>query len=170
MKAKLKNNREITIRPLSPQDEEKLFLMFSSMSYEALKWSKTPFSRSVIRDWIGNLSSIIALVVECDNSIIGLGFIQKFYHDRRKGVGDLTIYLHHSVHNLGLGSIIMEKLLKLAKKDRMHKIEHSIVLGNKAAIGLYKKFDFKIEGLIRESYMDTDGKYHDLVHMGLILE
>ena len=77
---------------------------------------------------------------------------------------------HHDFHHLGLGTIIMEKLLELARKDQMHKIEHSIVSGNKPAIGLYKKFDFKIEGLSRESFIDTEGRYLDLVNVGLILE
>lgn len=144
--------------------------MFSSMSKKALRWSRTPFTRDVIKDWIDNLSSSIALVVDCDDGIVGFGFIQKFRHVKRKGVGDLTIYLHHDFHHLGLGTIIMKKLLELARKDQMHKIEHSIVSGNKPAIGLYKKFDFKIEGLSRESFLDTNGKYHDLVNVGLILE
>lgn len=170
MKIKLKNNKDVIIRYLGLEDEEKLFLMFSSMSKKSLRWSRTPFTKFVIKDWIDNLPSLIALVVDYDNSIVGFGFIQKFRHVRRKGVGDLTIYLHHDFHHLGLGTIIMKKLLELARKDQMHKIEHSIVSGNKPAIGLYKKFDFKIEGLSRESFMDSRGKYHDLVNLGLILE
>jgi L-amino acid N-acyltransferase YncA len=170
LKIKLKNNKEVNIRSLNLKDEEKLFLMFSSMSKKALRWSNTPFTRAVIKHWIDNLPSLIALVVEYDNSIVGFGFIQKFRHLRRKGVGDLTIYLHHDFHHFGLGTIIMKKLLELARKDQMHKIEHSIVSGNKPAIGLYKKFDFKIEGLSRESFMDTEGRYLDLVNVGLILE
>ena len=144
--------------------------MFSSMSKKALRWSRTPFTMEIIQEWIDNLSNLIALVVEYNNDIVGFGFIQKFSHPRRIGLGDLTIYLHHNFHHLGLGTTIMKKLLELARKDQMHKIEHAIVSGNKAAIGLYKKFNFKIEGLIRESFRDTYGKYQDLVFMGLILE
>lgn len=169
-KLKLKNKNKVTIRYLNSEDEEKLFSMFSSTSDKALKWSRTPFTIDVIQDWISNLSHLIALVVDYDNRIVGFGFIKKFKHIRRKGVGDLTIYLHHNFHHLGLGTLIMEKLLDLARKDQMHKIEHSIVSENKAAIGLYEKFKFNNEGISRETFMDTDGKYHDLVHVGLILE
>jgi len=169
-KLKLKNKNKATLRSLNSEDGEKLFSMFSSTSDKALKWSRTPFTVDVIQEWISNLSHLIALVVEYENKIVGFGFIKKFQHIRRQGVGDLTIYLHHNFHHMGLGTMIMEKLLELARRDHMHRIEHSIVAKNIAALGLYKKFGFKTEGLSQESFMDNDGKYHDLVYVGLILD
>ena len=63
-----------------------------------------------------------------------------------------------------------KKLLELAEKERMHKMELQVVADNRAAIRLYEKFGFKIEGVSRESFLGNDGKYHDMLHMGLILK
>jgi putative acetyltransferase len=166
---KLKDGREVIIRFLKIEDKDKLFHTFSSMSDEALKWSMAP-SIDVIQRWIGNIKNLIPLVAEYKNKIIGYAAIYKIPHPRRKGVGELLIYLHQDFHNIGLGTVMMEKLLELAKKEGMHKIELEVVADNKVAIHLYKKFGFKIEGISKDSFFGSDGKYHDMIKMGSILD
>ncbi len=63
-----------------------------------------------------------------------------------------------------------KKLLLLAKKEKMHKIELDVIADNKNAIHLYENFGFQIEGVSKDSFYGSDGKYHDMVHMGLILK
>ena len=169
-KVKLKDGREVTIRFLTANDKEALFQMFSSMSSEALKWSMAPYTLEVIQRWINNIKNLIPLVAEYNNRIVGYASIYKFQHPRRKGIGDLAIYLHQDFHNVGLGTAMMKKLLQLAKEHKMHKLELYVVEDNKAAVTLYKKFGFKIEGISKDSFFGSDGKYHNILHTGLLLE
>jgi L-amino acid N-acyltransferase YncA len=167
---KLKNKKRVTLRFLNAEDKEKLFHMFSSMSKEALKWSNTPFTMDVIQEWIDDITNLIAIVVEYRKKIVGFGFIKKCQHVRREGVGDLTIYLHQDFQKIGLGTYISRNLLDQAKKENMHKIEHYIVAKNEAALYLYKKVGFEIEGVSSESFIDINGEYQDLIQLGLILK
>jgi RimJ/RimL family protein N-acetyltransferase len=167
---KLRDGREVTVRFLSAGDRDGLFQMFASMSEKALEWSMAPYTMDVIDRWIGNMSNLIPLVAEYDKKIVGYAVIYKYPHQRRKGVGDLAIYLHQDFHRVGLGTAMTEKLLELAKKERMHKIELTVVADNEIAENLYKKFGFKTEGVSRDSFLGFDGKYHEMVHMGLILD
>jgi len=169
-KVKLKDGREVTIRFLTANDKEALFQMFSSMSSEALKWSMAPYTLEVIQRWINNIKNLIPLVAEYNNRIVGYASIYKFQHPRRKGIGDLAIYLHQDFHNVGLGTAMMKKLLQLAKEHKMHKLELYVVEDNKVAVALYKKFGFKIEGISKDSFFGSDGKYHNMIHMGLLLK
>ena len=169
-RVKLKDGREVTIRFLTANDKEALFQMFSSMSSEALKWSMAPYTMEVIQRWINNIKNLIPLVAEYNNRIVGYASIYKFQHPRRKGIGDLAIYLHQDFHNVGLGTAMMKKLLQLAKEHKMHKLELYVVEDNKAAVALYKKFGFKIEGISKDSFFGSDGKYHNMIHMGLLLK
>jgi len=166
----LKDKREVTLRFLTVDDKNRLFQMFSRMSDEALRWSMAPYTIERIQRWISNIRNLISLVVEYKDKIVGYASISKFPHQRRKGVGDLAIYLHQDFHNVGLGTAMTKKLLQLAKRERMHKIELQVVADNRIAIHLYEKFDFKIEGVSRDSFLGHDGKYHNMIHMGLILE
>jgi len=165
---KLKDGREVTVRFLVLENKERLE-MFSSMSDEALKWGMPPYTREVIERWINNLPNLIPLVAEYNNNIIGYASIYKYPHPRRKGVGDLAMYLHQDFHNVGLGTAMLIRLLELAKKDKMHKVILHVIAYNKVALYLYEKFGFKVEGIMQDSYFGADKKYHDEIVMGIIL-
>jgi RimJ/RimL family protein N-acetyltransferase len=70
---------------------------------------------------------------------------------------------------VGLGTAMLTKLIELAKKERLHRIGLSVIVDNKRAINLYRKFGFKIEGVMKDAYFGEDGKYHDELVMGLLL-
>ena len=169
-KLKLRDGREVTVRFLAEKDRVELFQMFSSMSEKALEWGMAPYTMEVIERWIKNIQNLISLVAEHNNRIVGYASILKFPHPRRKGVGDQLIYLHQDFHSVGLGTAMMEKLLQLAKKESMHKIELTVVADNKIALHLYNKLGFQTEGISKDSFFGSDGKYHDMIKMGLILD
>jgi len=169
-KFKLKDNREITVRLLAADDKVGLFQMFSSMSEEALEWSMAPYTMDVVQRWVTNIHNLIPLVAEHNRTIVGYASIYKFPHQRRKGVGDLLIYLHQDFHNAGLGTVMMKRLLQLAKKEKMHKIEVGVVKDNVVAIHLYENFGFRTEGVSKDSFYGRDREYHTMVHMGLQLD
>ena len=141
----LKDGREVIVRPLTVEDKDGLFQMFSSMSDKALKWSMAPYTMEVIERWMSNLKNLIVLVAEWNNRIVDYAMIYKFLHPRRRGVGDLAIYVHQDFHNVGLGTAMMKKLLQLAQKEGMHKIELYVVEDNIVAIHLYKKSASKLK-------------------------
>lgn len=166
---KLRDGRLVTLRFLNFEDKDSLFQCFSSMSDEALEWSMAPYTMDRIQRWIDSIQSRIPLVAEFENKIVGYAGIYKFAQPRRKGIGDLAIYLHQDFHNVGLGTAMTEKLIELARREEMHKIELQVVADNTIAIHLYEKFSFKVEGMSEDSFLGPDGEYHDMVHMGLVL-
>lgn len=166
---KLRDGRRVTLRFLSFEDRDSLYECFSAMSDEALEWSMAPYAIDRIQRWIDSIENRIPLVAEFGNKIVGYATIYKFPQPRRKGVGDLAIYLHQDFHNVGLATAMIEKLLELARIEAMHKIELQVVADNTVAIHLYERFNFNVEGISEDSFLGSDGEYHDMVHMGLIL-
>lgn len=152
------------------EDKEKLVKMYESLSDEAVRWGMPPYTRERIEVWLSNLQSLIFLVAFYDDRIVGDTHIYKLPHRRRKGTGDLVIYLHQDFLNVGLGTAMVTKLIELAKKEGLHRIGLSVIADNKPAISLYEKFGFKIEGVMKDTYFGEDRKYHDELVMGLILE
>jgi RimJ/RimL family protein N-acetyltransferase len=45
-----------------------------------------------------------------------------------------------------------------------------VVADNNPAIHLYEKFGFNVEGIMSDSYFGDDGRYHDEIVIGLVLE
>lgn len=83
-----------------------------------------------IHRWIGDIQNLIPLVAEYRGKIVGYATINKFAHPRRKEVSDLELYLHQNFHDVGLGTAMTKKLLRLARREEMHKIELQVVVEN----------------------------------------
>jgi len=168
-KANLKDSRVVTLRFLTVDDKDELFRMFSSMSDEALEWIGAPYTMDSILKWINNIQNLIPLVAEYHSRIVGYAGIAKSPTLRKKGIADFAVYLHQDFHNVGLGTAMTGKILELARKEKVHRIGLGVVEGNKIALHLYEKFGFQIEGVSKDAFYGHDGKYHNIVQMGLIL-
>jgi len=166
---RLKDGREVKVRFLILEDKEKLVEMFASLSDEAVRWGMPPYTREMIERWMSNMQNIIALIAEYRNRIVGYASVYKFPHPRRRGIGDLVMYLHQDFHNVGLGKAMLGHLLELARKEGMHRIGLHVIADNRIAVHLYEKFGFKVEGVMKDSYLGADGRYHDELVMGIIL-
>jgi len=167
---RLKDGRTVVLRDFRIEDKEKLVEMYESLSNDALRWALPPYTRQLIERWLNNVPNLIIQVALHDDRIIGHAQILKFRHPRRRGTGDLLIYLHQDIHNVGLGTAMLTKLLKQARKEELHKLNLYVIAENEQAIRLYEKFGFKIEGVKKEAYLGEDRRYHDELVMGLILQ
>ena len=135
---KTKDGRTVVLRFLVREDKKGLVEFFASMSAKALEWGMPPYTDEVVDRWISNLENMIALVAIYDKLIAGYAMISKGTRERRKGVGDLAMYLHQDFQNAGLGTAVLSRLLSLAKKEGLHRIGLHVIADNKIAIHLYE--------------------------------
>ena len=143
--------------------------MYSSLSPATIRWGMPPYDQEVVDRWLGNLRNLIALVAIHNDEIVGHAQIYRFPHKRRKGVGDLLIYIHQDFQHLGLGTQMLTRLLETAKRRKLHKVNLEVAAENESALHLYKRLCFEVEGTSKDSYFGEDKKYHDLLIMGLVL-
>ena len=169
-KVKLKDGREVTIRPLTPEDSDKIFTMFTAMSEEALRWGMPPYTRERIETWMSKIENLIILGAEHDQRLIGYAQIEKETHPRRKGMAELAVYLRQGYHGAGLGTLITQILLEKAREQGVHKVNIGTVDENEAAIRLFTKLGFEKEGRMRDCFYGEDRRYRDIIVMGLILD
>lgn len=168
-KVMLRNSREVTLRLLKPDDRDRLLLMFSTMSAKALEWGMPPYTGETIDRWISNIERSIPLVAIIDEKIVGFAAIYRHSHSRSRGVADFGIYVHQDYHNLGLGTIMSERALSIAEDQGLHRVFLHVVEDNTAAVHLYKKLGFAVEGIMQEAYYGADGRYHNLLVMAILL-
>jgi ribosomal protein S18 acetylase RimI-like enzyme len=104
-----------------------------------------------------------------DNTVIGWCDITSlnrpvFSHAGSLGIGILKEFRGH-----GIGKALMKQALELAHKKGLTRIELTVREDNQRAIGLYKTFNFKIEGIHQKSIL-IDGDHHNQVFMALLFE
>ncbi|MFX3618689.1 MAG: N-acetyltransferase family protein [Sporolactobacillus sp.] len=67
---------------------------------------------------------------------------------------------------LGIGTNLLREALHWADANRIKKIALSVLETNDHAIKLYNKFDFKIEGILKNDKLLSDGKFYHTILMG----
>ena len=165
----LKNGSALSLEMYRPEDKETLVTMYASMSPEAIKWGLPPYDRARIEYWNSDLTNNITLIARLEERIVGHLRLFRIPFERRKGVGEVLIYVHQDFQNLGLGTRMMRKAIELAKEQGFHRIGLTVVADNHSAIKVYEKVGFKKEGIARETFYGDDHRYHDEVEMGILL-
>ena len=110
---------------------------------------------------------IIGLVNDSVVSVAQIGCMQRkrIIHN-----SELAISVKKQYWNLGIGSAMMEKLLRFANNhDLIKNIGLGVKADNDKAIKLYEKFGFSKIG-VHKDYFNINGVYHDLILMDLNLD
>jgi len=115
------------------------------------------------------MENVVALIAVDGDRVAGYAGLRKFSHPRRRGNSDYVIYLHQDYHNIGLSTAMTRRIVEIAREEGLHRIGLSVVADNEIAIRVYEKVGFVVEGVLRDAFFGDDGRYHDEVHMGLIL-
>jgi L-phenylalanine/L-methionine N-acetyltransferase len=100
------------------------------------------------------------LVAEVDGRVVGLAGLE-VGQGRRRHTGYLGMFVHDDYQGRGIGSALMAVLVDLAENWLgLVRLELEVYTDNAAAIHLYEKFGFAVEGTKRK-YALRQGSYVD---------
>src|SRR5207244_4108303 len=139
----LKDGRSVRLATYRPEDKEALVSMYASMSPEAIKWGLPPYDRPRIERWTTDLTNNITLLARLEERIVGHLQLFRIPFERRKGVGEVFIYIHQDFQNIGLGTMMMKRAIELAKERGFHRLGLTVVSDNHIAIKDYEKVGVK---------------------------
>jgi putative acetyltransferase len=109
------------------------------------------------------------VAVAGDGRVIGLLALQ-VGGGRTAHAGHIGMMVHPDFHNQGVGSALMKATVDLADNWlNLARLDLQVYTDNAAAIHLYKKFGFEIEGTLRR-YAFRDGEYVDSYTMARVRE
>jgi ribosomal protein S18 acetylase RimI-like enzyme len=83
--------------------------------------------------------------------------------------GVLGVALLPPLRGQGVGRRLIARTLEAARAYGLSRVELTVRENNRNAIALYKKFGFETEGIKRNA-LKIDGRYENLVLMGLLFE
>ncbi|MEG2740329.1 GNAT family N-acetyltransferase [Clostridium sp.] len=175
-KCTTKIGNEVVARTPIPSDAEEMIKYFNVVGGESenLMFGKDEFKLSVEQEQeyikaINEESTSRMILITFENKIIGVGQIVS---ERRKRVAhnsSLSLSVKKEHWSDGVGSLIMDELIKFAKNNGVTKnINLSVNSKNYRGIGLYKKFDFSEIGTHKNN-IQIDGKYYDEILMDLYI-
>ena len=110
------------------------------------------------------------MLVACvKGEIVGMGGLDLFPKSpRRRHAGHIGLAVHDKWHAKGVGTALMQALIDVADNWlNLSRIELTVFTDNRAALKLYKKLGFVIEGT-HKKYAFRDGKYADVYGMARV--
>lgn len=121
------------------------------------------------RKWekqLANLSdNFYFFVATQESQIVGQLSIAICTNQRRRHVAEFGMAVHDGYVRKGIGSKLITAMLELSDNWlNLRRLELTVFCDNEAAIALYQKFGFNIEGRSSE-YAFRQGQYADVFHM-----
>ena len=113
-----------------------------------------------------NPESAYYLVAIIDQRVVGMANIDTFPNrPRRKHAGAIGICVHEEWQGKGVGAALMHAILDLADNWlNLTRIELEVFSDNEAAIHLYERFGFEVEGTLRQ-HAFRNGQFVDSAMM-----
>ena len=110
------------------------------------------------------LSKGFPVIVATENDIlVGFGYYSEFrFREAYKFTVEHSVYAHQNHIGKGIGKLILEALIKLAKDQKLHTMIGVIDSENQSSIDFHKKFGFEIVGTIKESGYKFDRWLHSV--------
>ena len=169
----IKDGEEIVLRCLRADEAETVLEGFKKLSGETRFLSQYPEEINVTaeqeREFIEmNNSDKAKLLI---GAFVGgqyagnCYFAGKTVTRRTAHRAGLGIAIFQQFSGRGLGTVMLEKLLKEAKRAGFEQMELDVVSGNERAIGLYKKLGFAECGRIPDGMRFDDGTSFDRITM-----
>ncbi len=116
-----------------------------------------------------NTDSVYYLVGIIEGRIIGMAHVATFPNrPRRSHAGAIGISVHADWQGKGVGKELMRAIVNLAENWlNLKRLELEVYADNEAAIRLYERFGFEVEGRLRQ-HAFRDGQFVDSIVMGRI--
>lgn len=110
-------------------------------------------------------ANAVQLVAELDGKVVGILGLHLEQNPRRRHSAGIGMAVHDEFQGRGIGSALVAAALDLADNWLgLQRIELQVFVDNAAAVHLYKKFGFEIEGTLRDFAL-RDGAYVDAYAM-----
>jgi acetyltransferase len=146
----LKNNTQVLLRPIKPEDEERFNEFMKSLSLESMRFRFFNLIKEMSHETLTRYCNLdydreIAVVAELQNNnkpIIGA--VRLIIEPGGKS-GEFAVLVGDKWQGLGLGSKLMDLLVEIAHDVRVDKIFGYVIASNYKMLNMCKKKGFEIE-------------------------
>ena len=166
----LQDGTEAWLRPLRPEDRDRLYAFFKQLPTRDRRYFKHDVSqREVITNWCRNIDydkvlPILAVVKEDDHErIVADATLHTEQHGWATHVAKIRCVISKGWRKKGLALIMLREVYDRAVMRGIQKIQAEIRDDNTQAIALIRRLGFKKEAVLKKHAMDMQGKLHDMI-------
>jgi len=162
----LKNGQRIMFRFLNAQDREGLLKLFQEAPEEDTRFLKQNVKdEKLINYWVDHINyqkvlPLVAVNME-DNSLVADATLHRGKH-ASKHIGEIRIFVSRSFRNQGLGSLMLDELINLAKLENVQILKAEVLTDHKGVMKAFKSKGFDLKCILDDFFLRKDGMTHDV--------
>ncbi|HEL1635639.1 GNAT family N-acetyltransferase [Streptococcus suis] len=112
----------------------------------------------------------LCLLAKVGSEVVGAISVKSSKQFRISHIGNIFIAVKKACWGHGLGTILLEEVLHWAEEmDVLKRLELTVQVRNQAAVHLYQKLGFNIEGTQIRGARTDEGEWLDLYYMGKLI-
>ena len=169
---------ELLIREAEPKDAAELVTFLNCVSLETDFTSldgdgilSTSEEMEIFLDKQASSDNQITLLAFLNDKIAGIVNITADQRKRVRHIGDLFIVIGKRYWNNGLGNLLLEEVIEWAQASGiLRRLQLTVQTRNQAAVHLYQKHGFIIEGSQERGAYIEEGKFIDVYLMGKLID
>lgn len=170
---KTKDGSLVVLRPLVPEDREKLVAMFAGLpeaDRRLLKHDVT--NRELVASWAEHVDHerVFALVAQLDEEIVADATLHRNPGTAMRHVGEVRIVIGRRMQGKGLGMIMLEELLAIADKLGLEQLQALVPVGAGIPHRAFEAAGFRQEAVFKDYFKTADGLYCDVAVLFLVLK
>lgn len=113
----------------------------------------------------------LCLLAKNGSEVIGAISVKSSRQFRINHIGDIFIAVKKAYWGHGIGSILLDEVISWAEEmELLKRLELTVQIRNQAAVHLYQKFGFEIEGTQQRGARTDEGEWLDLYYMGKLID
>jgi L-amino acid N-acyltransferase YncA len=110
------------------------------------------------------------IVATIEDIVVGFGYYSEFrFREAYKFTVEHSVYVAPDEHGKGIGKVLLQNLIDLAKQQKLHTMIAVIDSENENSITFHQQFGFATVGNVKESGFKFDRWLHSVI-MQLMLE
>ena len=169
---------ELLIREAEPNDAAELVAFLNRVSLETDFTSLdgdgillTSEEMEIFLNKQASSDNQITLLAFLNDKIAGIVNITADQRKRVRHIGDLFIVIGKKYWNNGLGSFLLEEVIEWAQASGiLRRLQLTVQTRNRAAVHLYQKYGFIIEGRQERGAYIEEGEFIDVYLMGKLID
>jgi hypothetical protein len=162
-------NKEAVIREAKEEDFPSIWKLFRKVVGEGeftsnIRTETLPDKHEYSHNEEDDKKKFITVVCEVEQQIVGYVSVEESVWELSQHAGELGIAVLPQFRGVGVGSALLDSVLKAASEKGFKKVNLSVFHTNRYAISLYKRFGFKKVGRKKKQFC-LNGKYVDEIIM-----
>ena len=108
----------------------------------------------------------LMMIAEIDGKLVGnSGIYPVGPYDRLKHKANFGVSIKKAYWGMGIGTIILNRMLMIAKEAGYEMMNLEVIEGNASAIRMYERYGFHLFGKEEKGFRYRDGSYATIYHM-----